>query len=476
MTLEQTAAPTSPPDEITPRPSQTPVHDLMSELLAAVRTDAPRPTRRRLATPASIVAGFDWLTTVLWARLGSPTPVVKQSSATLLFALAVVVALVERTLLKSDGTFVAACVAILIATALSIVFTARPSWMRFELVLIGADFLALELLRTSTGASLSPFGSLVIVPLIWTARRAGRHNILFASVGVAAVFFIPLIPVAARLANPAGFPAACFALLVFGVAATIVNQLSEQAQQQLDAVEARETAIGQELDRGAEVQQALLPKGASPVAGYEVAGRCIPAKVVGGDFYDWYPIPDGLGFTLGDVMGKGVGAGMIAATAHAVVRSARFDADPVSALLRADAVLSTELIDVGSFTTMFHARLHAEDGLVQYADAGHGLTLLVRADGTWRRLSATDLPLGLDVNARWETRELTLDPGDMLVSFSDGVLELYDGTLAATDQVGALAASCTTAAQLVEAVAGMAVQTANPDDVTVLVVRREPTA
>ncbi len=74
----------------------------------------------------------------------------------------------------------------------------------------------------------------------------------------------------------------------------------------------------------------------------------LPAKSVGGDFYDWYPTPEGFGFTLADAMGKGAGAGLIAATARAVIRSARNEDDPALALSRTDDCLSTELGDVTS--------------------------------------------------------------------------------------------------------------------------------
>ena len=172
-------------------------------------------------------------------------------------------------------------------------------------------------------------------------------------------------------------------------------------------------------------------------------------------------------------MGKGAGAGMIAATTRAVIRSARNNGDPATALALTQDCLATDLSQAGSFATLFHARLRASDGRILFSDAGHGLTLVVRAAGTWERLTSDNFPVGLLPGTRWESLETRLGPGDMIVSFSDGVLDLYDGTLAAVDEIGKLAASAGSAEELVAAVRRRAQGTANPDDVTILAVRRE---
>ena len=87
-------------------------------------------------------------------------------------------------------------------------------------------------------------------------------------------------------------------------------------------------------------------------------------------------------------MGKGAGAGMIAATTRAVIRSARNSDDPVQALMLTSDRLTTDLSPAGAFATLFHARLRAVDGRVLFSDAGHGLSLLIRASGTWERLTS----------------------------------------------------------------------------------------
>jgi serine phosphatase RsbU (regulator of sigma subunit) len=164
---------------------------------------------------------------------------------------------------------------------------------------------------------------------------------------------------------------------------------------------------------------------------------------------------------------------MIAATTRAVIRSAKNSEDPVTALALTQDCLATDLSQAGSFATLFHARLRASDGRILFSDAGHGLTLVIRTDGTWERLSSEDMPVGLLPDSRWESFETRLNPGDMIVSFSDGVLDLYDGTLAAVDEIGKLGVSAASAKDLVDSVHRRAQGTSNPDDVTILAVRRD---
>ena len=230
----------------------------------------------------------------------------------------------------------------------------------------------------------------------------------------------------------------------------------------------------EELDQGAEVQRAMLPKDLHPLDGYQVAGTCLPAKSIGGDFFDWYPIDGGLALTLGDVMGKGVGAGIVAAAVRAVVRSAVRKNNVSTALERAALWLDTDFGEEPTFVTLFHGRLCAADGRLSYADAGHGLSFIVRADGRSDRLSSFDLPLGALSEGGWVHNRATLHPGDMLVSFSDGVLDLFDGSLATVDEVAAIAWECSSAQATVDALEHLARRDGAPDDVTVIAIRRLP--
>jgi serine phosphatase RsbU (regulator of sigma subunit) len=227
-----------------------------------------------------------------------------------------------------------------------------------------------------------------------------------------------------------------------------------------------------ELDRAAEVQRSLLPRRLVALEGYQLDGGCLPASAVGGDFYDWYPTDDGAAFTVADVMGKGIGAAIIAATVRSVLRSGAQADDLGAVISAADSALESDLEHAGAFVTLFHARLDASIGEVRYADAGHGLSLVVRAAGGVKRLATTSLPLGSGLGGGWREHSVTVLPGDTLVSMSDGVLDLYDGTLASLDEVERLARSAPSARAIVDDLLALA-GTSAPDDVTVVALRRE---
>jgi sigma-B regulation protein RsbU (phosphoserine phosphatase) len=424
-----------------------------------------------------------WLERLTWvpesaARAGSPrptgpTPILKQLPMLALFALAVLASVTVPSLaVTAPRALLVATLILLAATLLAVAVSLRPSLSRLVDTVPALDFLVVGLLRIATGENASIYGSLVILPVVWFSLNPGRWNVLVAFVGVYVTLGLPLLlELGEQNANELW--RGLYSALAFAVAAFVVNELSRLTRLSLEASRARERLSEEELTRASVVQQALLPKTTAPLPGYQVAGACLPSKAVGGDFFDWYPVKEGLAFTLGDVMGKGVGAGIIAATARAVVRSAKNVPDPVAAIERTADCFTAELSEAASFATVFHARVRAEDHTVLYADAGHGLSALVRADGTYERLESADLPVGVPGGGGWGTHERVLGPGDLIVTFSDGVLDLFDGTLRAVDHVADLARASASADELVERITALAADQTNPDDVTVLVLRRD---
>lgn len=237
---------------------------------------------------------------------------------------------------------------------------------------------------------------------------------------------------------------------------------------------AKELAVDAELSRAQQVQMGLLPREAPRVPGYGLAGACLPSSTVGGDFYDWYPAGDGVVLTLADVMGKGPAAAILAAAVRAVLRGSAQGQQVDRAMLHAGAVLHADLSGSGLFATAFHARLEPASGRVTYADAGHGLTLVVRADGGWERLDALGLPLGVTDEAFRDQGETHLAPGDLLVTFSDGVLDLFDGSLRGVPLIAGELLDCPTAEEAVQRILRLAaVAQQRPDDITVVALRRD---
>lgn len=180
----------------------------------------------------------------------------------------------------------------------------------------------------------------------------------------------------------------------------------------------------EELDRAGAVQRGLLPRRPPELDGYRVVARCLPARGVGGDFYDWTPTPDGAGLVLADVMGKGMAAAIVAASARAALRTALRAPALAAGVAAADEVLSADLEEVGSFVTAWCGTIERETGRLEYVDAGHGLASVLRAGGGIDRLEADGLPLGVAPDVERTPYETTLGPGDRLVVVSDGLVDL----------------------------------------------------
>lgn len=233
-------------------------------------------------------------------------------------------------------------------------------------------------------------------------------------------------------------------------------------------------AVELELERATEIQAGLLPSGAPHVEGYAVAGACV-ASGVGGDFYDWSTTPAGVTVSIVDVLGTGPAASIMAASVRAVLRVASRQAGVARALEEAGAVLHTDLHATGFLATSFHAHLDRATGEVTYADAGHGLTLVVHPDGTSTRLTATGLPLGVLPVPVTAERTVHLAPGDLLVTFSDGLVERFANGADSFPAVHDALRGVTTAQGAVDAVLRLARTQgrARPDDVTVVAVRRD---
>ncbi|WP_454051341.1 SpoIIE family protein phosphatase [Cellulomonas sp. Marseille-Q8402] len=233
------------------------------------------------------------------------------------------------------------------------------------------------------------------------------------------------------------------------------------------------TAERTELRRAAQVQASLLPARGLDVPGFDLAARFVPAGSVGGDFYDWQRLPEGLVLTMADVMGKGPAAAILAATTRSVLHAQVGLHDVAGTLAAAERAMDADLVNAGAFVTMFRAYVDASDGSVSYTDAGHGLSFIVGADGSSRRLSATGLPLGMLPGPARVSARAQLGPGDLLVTFSDGVLDAIGGSMGDLDQVHRVVRGTRSAEEAADAVLSLVddVRKAD-DDLTVLTLRR----
>lgn len=228
-----------------------------------------------------------------------------------------------------------------------------------------------------------------------------------------------------------------------------------------------------ELARAAEVQAELLPREVPALPGFELAARCVPAREVGGDFYDWLETSPGvLRFTLGDVMGKGMPAALLMATTRAVLRTAAGQNPPAEAVRIAARATELDLERSGSYVTLFHAELDVQKHRLQYVDAGHGHVFIRRSSGAIGSLGAGGLPIGLLQDQTYEQGTVELHPGDTLVVYSDGLVEAHPSAQMPQEEIAAHLNVGGTAQQMAARLIDLAACVGHcPDDLTVVVLR-----
>jgi sigma-B regulation protein RsbU (phosphoserine phosphatase) len=251
--------------------------------------------------------------------------------------------------------------------------------------------------------------------------------------------------------------------------------MSRQIRHLRRELERKQRQLAKELARAAAVQADLLPVQHPPFPGWEIGGRCLPASAVGGDFYDWQQLPNGvLGLTVGDVMGKGMSAALLMATVRAVVRAMVLQHGPADAVQRTAAALDDDFARSGSFVTLFHAQLNTTTAELRYVDAGHGQVVLRRADGNVSLLQPWGLPLGVLSTEHYVEGTVTLNPGDVLVIYSDGLSEARPELFRDRQMLAAQLAPDQSADQLAQELVDTATAAGGPlpDDLTVVVVRR----
>ena len=189
--------------------------------------------------------------------------------------------------------------------------------------------------------------------------------------------------------------------------------------------------IQESLKLAADIQMGMLPKDfpAFPKRDdFDLFASIIPAKEVGGDFYDFFLIDDDhLCFVIGDVSGKGVPAALfMAVTKTHVAASTIPGKEPSDILIRANYELCKEN-DQGMFCTIFYGILNTKTGVVSYSNGGHNPPYLVRADGSNEQLEGTDgIALGVMDGMDFGVNTLTLGKGEAIYLYTDGVNEAMD--------------------------------------------------
>ncbi len=216
------------------------------------------------------------------------------------------------------------------------------------------------------------------------------------------------------------------------VLSTIATQVGDAYMNQKNYQESRSRErLDEEIHIAAELQKKIIPEIPATYAGHHLASCYIPAKMVGGDFYDFFIFDDTkYGILVADVSGKGIPAAMFMGLARNIVRSeSRIYSSP-SQLLRQSNRYIWEDSEHGMFVTLFYAMVDAHNGLITYGSAGHNNQYLLRSgEDTVEKLKASGKPLGIDTDFAFEEKIVLFKPGDRLVLCSDGVIESHDPTV-----------------------------------------------
>ncbi len=183
--------------------------------------------------------------------------------------------------------------------------------------------------------------------------------------------------------------------------------------------------VVQELTVAAEIQASFLPASLPHIEGWQLAATLRPARQTSGDFYDLMELPDGrLGLLIADVTDKGTGAALFMALSRTLIRTYAFEylEQPEKALHAANKRI---LLDSRSsmFVTVFYGILDPASGTLSYCNAGHNPPYLLSDRAEPRPLRNTGIPLGIVRDTTWTAETVTLEPGDVLVLYTDGVNE-----------------------------------------------------
>jgi hypothetical protein len=179
-----------------------------------------------------------------------------------------------------------------------------------------------------------------------------------------------------------------------------------------------------ELSLARRIQARLLPGEVPAVAHLELAGLYVPARQVGGDYYDFLPMgPDRVGLIVADVSGKGIPAALLMSSFRASLLSQDLEGKGPGLILATLNSFLHRSVEPGRFVTAFLAVLTPSTGQLVYSNAGHNPPFLLREDGSAHLMKEGGLVLGLFGQGNYEQVEVQLSPGDLLALYTDGVTE-----------------------------------------------------
>jgi sigma-B regulation protein RsbU (phosphoserine phosphatase) len=256
--------------------------------------------------------------------------------------------------------------------------------------------------------------------------------------------------------------------------AVINHQLYQQAAEQ--------KRLEQELDVARDIQASLIPAGNPNIPGCTVDSYWHAARQVSGDFYDFMPLANNSwGIVVADVADKGIPAALFMALSRTILRTVAFSRDdPAQTLIRVNQILNNDA-QTDHFVTAFYAIWNPNTHRLTYANGGHNPPLLIRESGKVKLLTGQGIALGVLPNAHIEKNSLTFRRGDVLLLYTDGVTEAinedYDEfgleRLKMTVENVKQRSAAAIRAAITEALINHAGDTAQFDDITLVVLKRD---
>ena len=269
-------------------------------------------------------------------------------------------------------------------------------------------------------------------------------------------------------------------------AASLISAFATQAAISLERARLHENSLAgkkleEQLNIAREIQRSFLPAKDPQIAGYDVVGRNVPSGQVGGDYYDFIRIVDShIGIAIGDVSGKGIPAALIMASFRASLIAEIRNNYSIRTIFRKVNSLLFESVEPGNYVTAVYGVLDAKNHIFTFSNAGHNLPILLRSTGEVEYLQEGGPILGVTAQTSFEERALVVQPGDVLVLYTDGVTEAFSSasTEFGTDRLVEVIRSHRdgSAREIEDAIYNAVMEFAAPthlfDDLTMIVIKR----
>ena len=264
---------------------------------------------------------------------------------------------------------------------------------------------------------------------------------------------------------------------------TTISKTLSHLEVMREALRSRDelVALRQELGVAARMQESILPTSFPEDPRYEIHAWMTPAKEVGGDFYDFFKLEDGrIGIVMADVSGKGVPAALFMMVSRTLMKGTAIgENDPAKCLEEVNQLL-VESNEQSMFVTVFYGSFDPATGILEYANAGHNLPYVVKANGEVHPIECdSGLVLAVMPGFEFPGGSIELEPGDVVFFYTDGIteamdeegVEFGDDELAAVLEEVAGASAATFNRKAVEAVQEHAGEAAQSDDITCLTLK-----